>query len=284
MNKDCAIARDLMPAVIDHVASAESQAFVDGHVAGCEPCAQVYADMQNDLQTAESAAPQAAETSFKEAVAQLRKTLGWKRLKTALLAVLVTLVLLFAGSAAYYFLFMDSSARSLPMDAYTVALYQGSDGAVYGTTTFHKNYQSMNGAYTTLGDDDHTLYVTWKAPVFPAEVELRVFPHPQYGFKLQRTADGDLSFRDGTVILEVRQGTPDDYITVYHAGDAITPLDPAVEEYFRLENQLTDGVYAAQQMHEDAKQALEDAQSTYYDAVDQLESGETAAPAAAPIE
>ena len=38
MNKDCAMARDLMPLVIDNVASEESREFVENHMAGCDEC------------------------------------------------------------------------------------------------------------------------------------------------------------------------------------------------------------------------------------------------------
>ena len=50
MKNECNVARDLMPLVIDGVASEESQSFVDTHVVECEECAGVYADMCGELE------------------------------------------------------------------------------------------------------------------------------------------------------------------------------------------------------------------------------------------
>lgn len=270
MNKNCAIARDLMPAVIDRVASAQSRAFVDEHVAACTACAQVYADMQSEIHAVETAALADTASSFKTTMAQLRKTLGWKRLKTAVLAVVITLVLLFGVYAAYYYLFADSSARCLPMDEYDVILYQDSDDTVYLTTFLFKTYQAMSASSKTYNDDSSILYVCWKSAIFPKEVEQCQLPN-LLGSKLQITADGSLYFDDGTLLQEVRQGTPDDYVTVYQAGDALPPLDPIMEQYFRSQDQRDD----AQQMFADAEQALIDAQDEYYDSL----SGQTNEPA-----
>ena len=46
MNKDCAMARDLMPLVIDEVSSGEIRDFVEKHMSGCEECGAVYAEMK----------------------------------------------------------------------------------------------------------------------------------------------------------------------------------------------------------------------------------------------
>ena len=48
MNKDCAMARDLMPLVIDNVASEESREFVEKHLAGCGECSAVYEEMKKE--------------------------------------------------------------------------------------------------------------------------------------------------------------------------------------------------------------------------------------------
>ena len=47
MNKDCNIARDLMPLVIDEVASGESKNFVEAHIGDCPPCRDYFEGMKN---------------------------------------------------------------------------------------------------------------------------------------------------------------------------------------------------------------------------------------------
>ena len=234
MNKDCAIARDLMPSVIDGVASGESRAFVEEHAAACESCARVYVDMQSKIKAVETETATDTTVSFKTAMAQLRRTMGWRRLKSALLAVVVTFVLITAGYCGHYYLFKYSCGRILPMDAYEVRIYQGSDGTAYGATHFRKNY-IVNGPMITVADNGKILYISWRTTIIERELTHMSLPNPQYGIHLKTTANGDLLLGDA-VIEEIRQGTPDDYITVYRAGDVIPPLDSVTDEYFLMED------------------------------------------------
>jgi hypothetical protein len=252
MNEECSIARDLMPQVIDQVASPESRAFVERHTAGCEPCAQVYADMLGEPQPAQNGGSAAEALSFKAAVSSLRKTLGWKRLRTALLATALTLALVIAGYAGYTYLFESPYHRAMPMDAYEVNLYQGSDGTIYGATHFLKNYAG-SGPDIEVTENGEIVYLFWYCAIIPVEKERLPQPNPQYGVRLSMTADGALTLGDGTAIREIRQGTPSDYVVVYRAGDAIPPLDPATDEYLRMEEAYFEQIDEAQQMDFDAQ-------------------------------
>ena len=49
MTNNCNVARDLMPLVIDGVASEESQQYVDEHIAECTECALTYGAMRVEL-------------------------------------------------------------------------------------------------------------------------------------------------------------------------------------------------------------------------------------------
>ena len=49
MKNECNVARDLMPLVIDGVASEESQRYVDDHIAECTECAVTYGSMKVEL-------------------------------------------------------------------------------------------------------------------------------------------------------------------------------------------------------------------------------------------
>ena len=277
MNKDCAIARDLMPPVIDGVASGESRDFVQEHTAACEPCAQVYRDMQSEIQAVEDETAEDTAVSFKAAMAQLRKTMGWRRIKTALLTVILTFVLIIVGYCGHYYLFKYNNGRVMPMDAYTISVYQGSDGTAYGATHFLKDY-AANGPMITSDDDCKTLYIWWNTTIVEKELTHVPHPNPQYGIHMTMTADGNLTLYGETVIQEIRQGTPDDYTVVYRAGDVIPPLDPSVDAYFQTQKSYFDQINEAQRMWEDAQQTRTDAQDEFNESPDQQENGETAAP------
>jgi hypothetical protein len=237
MTDNCDIARDLMPLVIDHVASEGSQAYVENHVAGCEPCAQVFTDMKKNIPELE----EKPELSFKTAMSQVRQTIEWKRLKTALLAVLFTLITLLVGFGVYRFLFVYTGIRTLPMDTYNVTVYKDSDHTAYVATSFLKNY-AVNGSMLDFEDNDEIMYVYWQCAIIPVETDHLYMPNPQYGITLTVMADGSLTFDGQTVIREIRQGTKDNYITVYQQGDEIAPIDPAVEKYFQSEEAIEEAL------------------------------------------
>ena len=257
MDKDCAIARDLMPQVIDNVASGESRTFVEAHVATCEPCAQVYAEMQSEICTTQNGGNAAEALSFQTAVSDLRKTMGWRRLRTALIAVTLTLALVITGYAAYFFLVDSPYYRNMPMDAYAIRLYQSSDKTVYCATHFLKNIAG-NGPDIQTEEGGAIVYIYWRCAIIPIEHDRIPQPNPQYGIRLTLTKDGALTFGDDVVILEIRQGTPDDYTVVYRQGDAILPLDSATDEYLRMEEAYFNQMDEAQQMSYDAQTEFQD--------------------------
>ena len=49
MKNECNVARDLMPLVIDGVASEESRKYVDEHVENCHACELIYGEMHAAL-------------------------------------------------------------------------------------------------------------------------------------------------------------------------------------------------------------------------------------------
>ena len=251
MNENCAIARDLMPQVIGRVASDESQAYVEKHVVTCEPCAQFFRDMRKNIPDVDECKEKEAEPSFKAAMSQLHKTIVWKRFKAVLFAVLIILL----GYVVYQFVFLNTNWGIMPLNTYKVAIYKGIDNAAYGATHFLKNYPAT-GPALDFENNNEIMYIYWQCAIIPVETDNLPQPNPQYGIFLTMTPDGSLSW-DGThVIKEIRQGTKNNYITVYRAGDEITEIDPAVEEYLRREDTLADTMQAAQQMEEDAQDEL----------------------------
>lgn len=70
---NCNIVRDLLPLYHDGVCSAESRRLVEEHLAGCEACSQVLADMDAPL-------PQAEEKKAENDAAAVKKIAGeWRR-------------------------------------------------------------------------------------------------------------------------------------------------------------------------------------------------------------
>lgn len=123
MKNECNIVRDLMPLVIDGVASEESTQMVAEHVKDCEPCTKVYAEYQKNLPN------RSPKEELDIAAKALRK---WRRSRKALLigaTTLITLVVLFTGIYVWDAL-TAPYVNTLPLDEYEVRLVRMQDGQV----------------------------------------------------------------------------------------------------------------------------------------------------------
>lgn len=279
MDKDCAIARDLMPQVIDNVSSDESKAFVETHVAGCEPCTQVYTDMQAEFTGAETPENSGEPVSFKTAMSQLKKTMGWKRIRVATVAALITAVVLLLVYTGYFFLFVQGQ-YALPNDDYQLHLFQSEDNSVYVIPRFLKQI-NFSGVSSSFDKEHGIITVHWKSPRIPTGKEIIPRWYPDYVMRLTLTDEGILKFGDMTV-QEVRQGTKDDYVVVYRTGDAIPPLDPTFAAYIQQRDLYFAKIDAANDAAEEARMdyqdAMMEAQTDYQDYLEQWEAEQDAQP------
>jgi len=275
MNKDCAIARDLMPQVIDDVASDESKTFVQDHMEACEPCTQVYQDMKANLG---SQTPDNTDepVSFMAAMSQLKKALSWKRIRTAIIAVLITAAVFVLGSGIYYFLFVQTE-HAQPNDDYQIHLFQSEDNTVYLIPQFFKRL-NVSGTRTLFDTDSGIIYTYWRSSVIPGSDGLEPIWYPDYLMRMTMTDDNILIYGEDFIVQEIRQGTEKDYVTVYQAGDILPPLDPAVDEYIRQRDLYIAQMDAACEAMDEAEQMSFDAQSDYHDYIEQWEDGQKTNP------
>ena len=223
---DCPVVRDLMPLVIDRVASDESRELVENHVSGCESCKKQYDAMKADLPAEARTDYEAEQSRFVDALRSIKK----KRLKRRLLAVaLVVLVGAAAAFGAVYAYFQLYQTYSVAVDngLYSLSLARLSDGRVVVTA----DVGSVPMNYATFGeehkeDDGYIVYVG-----------LRTTPIHQEGLGHARdmskmaifVTDADPS------ITGIRQGRPDDCVTVWTQGEPIPAASDEMEAYFALD-------------------------------------------------
>ncbi len=124
MTNNCNVAKDLMPLVIDGVASDESQQYVDDHVAECTECAMTYGAMKVEL-------PRISADKERAEMERAAKALKKKRRTRVCWAIAICFVLcyllLFGGRWLWNQLTMYNH---IPVDKreITVQLYKTSDG------------------------------------------------------------------------------------------------------------------------------------------------------------
>jgi len=103
MKNNCNVARDLMPLVIDGVASEESKQLVNEHLEACDECARAYADMHDELarQIFLENEKQEMETVAKQVRVRRVRKAGMTALLGLLAAVLIFLVAYHADEIAF---------------------------------------------------------------------------------------------------------------------------------------------------------------------------------------
>ena len=86
---DCNIVRDLMPLVLDRVASDESREAVETHIISCGECRKQYDEMKADLPEETRAEYEEEQKQFTEALKTVRKKKIRRRIRTVALAALI---------------------------------------------------------------------------------------------------------------------------------------------------------------------------------------------------
>ena len=209
---ECAIVRDLMPPVLDRVASRESLEFVENHILTCEECRKQYEEMKADLPEEIRAEYEEEQGKYKEVLRSVRKT----RLRRRILALVLAAVLCFAavigGRFAYDRLFVEPSVIVSPND-YPVMLSRLKDGSVVVTADIHKlHFNRVSTSETVEEDGKRILYLYYlAAPIRSSD--------PDAGWKQQKEEMNHLSGE--TNYSEIHTGLPGHSILIWKEGDPI---------------------------------------------------------------
>ena len=97
--RDCGIVRDLMPLVIDRVASPASTELVESHIRECEECREVMAQMRAEP----AVKPAETDTGFIRFCKKLEREFRWRRVVVGALAALLVCAILCGGIFFTYY-------------------------------------------------------------------------------------------------------------------------------------------------------------------------------------
>ena len=257
MNRDCAMARDLMPLWADNVASEDSIEWLVEHVNTCEECTKVYVDMKS-----KEPEPVIVEekVSFSAAMRQLRRTVVWKRTKYILLGLLTPVALFFLYIYGDMFLFGDQH-YPLGLQNYEIQLSTTTKGTVLARTDSFKGYRSVPDSF--FSKDTGIYYVYMTTSLIPQAYERRVFTEKtglvlENGIIYQLHRPYGAANTDRIPVTEIRKGTESDYEVLYKAGDKLPLCSAEMDEYMRLyeayeeeEARRHEAVMAAGQWHDE---------------------------------
>lgn len=270
MKIDCDVARDLMPLVIDEVASESSAKLVKKHISECEDCNRYWAGMRRELP--ETKNPAEAGLMLR----QLRKVQKLRVLVIAFIGLIVGCLLVWGGGVVRDKLQTEPAVsadlqyydyRLAKIDDEHVAIMEANHELPYTTTGWNINY-------VTSGETS-ICYLSMEVPWLKSE-------EPQepwvYYWETWTIKDGQLLSPDhAKPLTELRKGTPSNYQTLWTMGDMLPDASPAFQQYLMLcdvwdslEKVVVDGV--AEFVDRDGAQQLQQEMSTFRDAAPELQS------------
>lgn len=227
---DCNIVRDLMPLVLDRVASDESREIVENHIASCEACGRQYEAMKTELPEGTRAAYEEEQRKFAEALRTVKKKRLKRRITAIALAFVLCMAAAFGGLYAYDRLYNRYSV-AVDNQLYALSCVQLRDGRIVVSIDdagIHFDFLTNMDEHRENGEQILYIYAA-AAPIHPERDDRR---------EESKWCMAILAPGEENRIGEIRQGKPNSYVTLWSKGEAIPAASEEMEAYFAVADQL----------------------------------------------
>ena len=223
---DCPVVRDLMPLVLDRVASDESREMVEGHIGTCAECRKQYEDMKSVLPEDTRAEYEEEQKQFTQALEAVRKTRIKRRIRLVALAAAICLAVTLAGLFSYDALFHRYTA-AVDNSLYSLSVVEMKSGQWIVTAEMGRIRFDTNPELLDVNEDGRNIcYIRLMAPpVHPEDPALLVEGKREIA---RFENDGDAK------PAELRQGSPGNYVTVWKEGEPMPAASEEMERYQAL--------------------------------------------------
>lgn len=230
-NRDCAVVQDLLPLYIDGICSEESTQLMTEHLATCDACRTVHADMQAQIPTPAAESEMTTRMAWRQLVRSFRR----KNIRHVLIALAVAVALFITGTLAYDRLFRVAREPIAAEETY-FSLSPQPDGELLIQVS-RKDGRTIPRTQATFDEASGILYyqllrplVEWGArgpEVASATVYLSdaLWEIDGVLYKGTPLATGEVPdsgwTQEASVVREIRLGDPDGYATIYQEGDSL---------------------------------------------------------------
>ena len=242
---DCNVIRDLMPLVLDRVASDESRGLVEEHMETCEECRTEYEKMKADMPQETLAEYEEEQRTIVEALKKAKRQKRMRLFRRIVLPVVLSIAVLIGGLMLYGYLFVWPSVP-VENDLYTLSLAQLKDGTIDVTV---EEYALIAYARSTVCSErtengKHIMYLYFNTAPIHGKAEKNIRAKFSY-----------MSFGPGTDdIDEIRQGGPNDYKTIWKKGDTIPAASEEMEAFYAFEKEQSEKDYQGWNLPEDQEE------------------------------
>ncbi len=220
MTENCNIIRDLIPLVIDEAASEDSAKCVETHLETCKSCRECFDAMQSAFAVVK--AKEEEQKIFSEPARKLKKKRRLRLLRNILIGMLIGCVLAWGGLYGWSYLTQEYH-QIVYHGFYGVTLSQLQDGRVSLNIDYYDSHEISGVDFKkTVEDGKHILYVYLEKPII---TQYSVMPRENYSctrFSPERMSELD----------EIRQGTHEEYVTLWKQGDPIPAASEEMELFF----------------------------------------------------
>ena len=223
---DCNVIRDLMPLVLDRVASDESRGLVEEHMETCEECRKEYEKMKADMPQETLAEYEEEQRTIVEALKTTRATQRKRKRRKLILVFAVAFVAVMA--AGFLMTWLDQGNWPVNNEKYTMSLSRLKNGEIVVTMDLKFN-SSFIGSTTRNVEEDgkNILYESVYVP------PLRyIYDGENHGKSCWSV------WKDSDLPDEIRQGQPGNYVTVWKKGDPIPDASEEMEKYVEMERKV----------------------------------------------
>lgn len=225
---DCGVVQDLMPLVLDRVGSDESRALVERHIETCAECKKQYDAMKAELPGDTRQAFEEEQKNLMDALKAVRKKKRKRCIIAVFLAFAVCIAAAFGGTLAYNRLYLNPSVM-VKNDQYALSLVRLRDGRIV------VNSQIASGLSSTSTNIDEVL-IGGERIMYCYYTTTPI--HETYPDMKDKACLGILAAGDLDTLQEIRQGKPDDYVTVWKRGDEIPAASEEMETFYALEKEF----------------------------------------------
>ncbi len=222
---ECNVVRDLMPLVLDRVASDESRALVEEHMGSCEECRKQYEEMKADMPAETRAEYEEEQKNIMEALKVTRANQRRRKRRHLLLIFAVVLAAVMAGG--FLITWLDQGYWPVDNQKYTMSLSRLENGSIVVTMDM-QFYSSFIGS-TSKVEKEGGKEIWYEALYVPP---LRYIHNGENHGKACWTVVDGTNLPD-----EIRQGKPGDYVTVWKKGDPIPEASEEMEIYFAMDKE-----------------------------------------------
>ena len=258
---DCHIIRDLMPLVLDRVASDESREAVETHILSCAECRKQYDGMKSGLPEETRAEYEEEQKQFTDALKAVRKKKIRRRICAAALAALACMAAALLGLFAYDALFWK---MTVPVDNqyYSLSLCETKSGQYVITADASQlDFDTMTASEDAFVDGRDIVYIRFMSAPVHTPASAGSMTEKREIMVIQNDGDDPVD--------EIRQGTPENYLTVWKKGDPVPAASEEMERYYALEKTYEQWFDALPQSG-DGKVLAGDAFFAWQDALEEL--------------